>query len=295
VSAFAICPADAGSQSIVDAIRDEGFCVVQNAIGAPVVDAINQDLDERFERTPFGQGDFYGYRTKRFGALLKRSPYASAFVANPVILEVARALLERHCDRIQLNLAQGLEIHPGEIAQAPHRDGDIWHAESPHLEFSVNVMWPLEPYTRDNGATRVWPKSNQRPLAPLVDFEAGVAIEMAPGSALLFLGSTVHAAGANRSDGPRRGLLTSYCLGWLKPYENQWLAYPPEVARAFDPELQRLVGYQLHRPNLGNYEGQCPSVVLSPQAEDYLPAVEEMRPDQSQALRAFAEIQHSCP
>jgi hypothetical protein len=32
-------------------------------------------------------------------------------------------------------------------------------------------------------------------------------------------------------------MIVSYCLGWLKPYENQWLAYQPAIARAFDPEL----------------------------------------------------------
>lgn len=43
----------------------------------------------------------------------------------------------------------------------------------------------------------------------------------------------------------------------------QWLVYPPEKARTFPPELAELVGYRIHRPNLGNVEGQCPSALLS--------------------------------
>ena len=80
-------------------------------------------------------------------------------------------------------------------------------------------------------------------------------------------------------------MIVSYCLGWLKPYENQWLAYPPPIARRFAPELAALVGYRQHRPNLGNYEGQCPSLLLKDDRPDRIGAIDALRPDQ-QALVA---------
>jgi ectoine hydroxylase-related dioxygenase (phytanoyl-CoA dioxygenase family) len=103
---------------------------------------------------------------------------------------------------------------------------------------------------------------------------------------LLFLGSTLHGGGANETDRPRTGMIVSYSLGWLKPYENQWLVYPPAVARTFSRELAQLVGYQQHRPNLGNYEGRCPSILLDGEPDDYLGAVDELLPRQVEALRA---------
>ena len=102
---------------------------------------------------------------------------------------------------------------------------------------------------------------------------------------LRHLGSTLHAAGPNVTSKPRRGVVVSYCLGWLKPYENQWLVYPPDVARDFDPEVAALVGYRQHRPNLGNYEGQCPSRLLEDDPPARIGAVDALRPDQ-QALAA---------
>jgi hypothetical protein len=89
----------------------------------------------------------------------------------------------------------------------------------------------------------------------------------------------------------RRGAIVSYCLGWLKPYENQWLAYPPDIARTFSPELAALVGYRQHRPNLGNYEGQCPSILLREPTAQPLPATDALRPDQETMLDAFLEQQ----
>ena len=89
----------------------------------------------------------------------------------------------------------------------------------------------------------------------------------------------------------RRGIVVGYSLGWLKPYENQWLAYPPEVARTFPPELAALVGYRQHRPNLGNYEGQCPSVLLDGQATGPLAAIDALRPEQAAMVEAYVASQ----
>ena len=81
---------------------------------------------------------------------------------------------------------------------------------------------------------------------------------MKAGSALLYLGGLTHSGGANRSTADRTGVVIGYCAGWLRTYEEQFLAYPREVARDFPEELQRLIGYQQHRPNLGGWEGQDP-------------------------------------
>lgn len=116
-------------------------------------------------------------------------------------------------------------------------------------------------------------------------------IAMAPGAALMFLGSTLHGAGANLTGAVRRGLVVGYSLGWLKPYENQWLAYPPPVARHFSPDLAALVGYRQHRPNLGNYEGRCPSILLGDAVPDHLAAIDALRPDQQTMMAAYVEDQ----
>jgi hypothetical protein len=89
----------------------------------------------------------------------------------------------------------------------------------------------------------------------------------------------------------RRGAIVSYCLGWLKPYENQWLAYPPEVARTFSPGLAALVGYAQHRPNLGNYDGECPSILLRDQVPERIRARDALRPDQEEMLADFVRQQ----
>lgn len=268
-----------------DLLRD-GFCVIRGAVEGSLAGALAADLAPCFAAAPFCSGDFYGERTKRFGSVLRRSAHAEAFVMHAGVLEIVAGVLEPHCDRFQLNLTQALQLHPGQPAQVPHRDEDMWGGEKGQIEYLVNVMWPLSPFTAENGATLVYPGSANGGAARDGSFSPQV-VEMVPGDALLFLGSTLHGGGANRTSDVRTGMIVSYALGWLKPFENQWLAYPPAVARSFSPELAAMVGYRQHRPNLGNYEGQCPSVLLRDEGADLLGAVDELRPEQAAALRAW--------
>lgn len=278
-------------QALRTQISQHGYVVLRQAIDPAIIAALHDDLRDRFEKTPYCQGDFYGARTKRFGGVLKRSAHAASLVMHADILAIAELVLGPHCERVQLNLTQALEIHPGETVQAPHRDQDMYWGPKGVTEYLINVMWPFTPYTSENGATLVYPGSNRLLHLGVEDFAEPVAVEMAPGDVLVFLGSTLHGAGANRSSAARTGLIVGYSLGWLKPYENQWLAYPPEVARGFPKELADLVGYACHRPNLGNFEGQCPSVALDPSHGEYLPATDVMTVEQTARLKAFKERQ----
>lgn len=267
----------------------QGYCIIPNAVPTATIAELEADLDPVFAATPFGQGRFYGYHTKRFGSLLRRSRHAEALVMAPTILAIAEMILKRACDRIQLNVAQAIEIHPGEPRQFPHRDHDMWAGEKGDYEYLVNVMWPLTPFTRENGATCIFPFSHGPAGMARQDLGEAVVAACMPGDAICFLGSTAHGAGANTTNAVRRGVVIGYSLGWLKPYENLWLAYPPKVARAFSRELAALAGYAQHRPNLGNYEGQCPSILLGDDVPDHIGAVDALRPEQEAMLAEFAQ------
>ena len=270
----------------------DGYCIVPDACSLATLSALDRQFIERFETTPFCRGGFYGERTKRFGALLRRTPEAAALVQDSLVLKIVETVLGAWCDSIVLNLTQAVELHPGALAQIPHRDQDLWNAARNGREYQVNVIWPLTDFTAANGATLVWPGSH-RPDVPAEPVGKPIAAEMEPGSAMLWLGSTLHGGGANDSDMLRRGIIVSYCLGWLRTFENQYLVYPPEVARTFDPELAALIGYAQHRPNLGNVEGQCPSILLGEGTDAHLAPTDALLPEQAEALAAYVAEQEA--
>ncbi|MCP3732164.1 phytanoyl-CoA dioxygenase family protein [Sphingomonas sp. MG17] len=267
-------------------LRRDGYCIIPDAIDVAAVETISSDFAGAFENTPMAIGPFYGSWTKRFHGLLGRSAEMDHFVRDPLILSIAEEILLPGCEMIQLNLTQAIEILPGGREQPPHRDQDMWPVRQPGLEYLVNVMWPFTRYTAENGATIVWPGSHLRQEEIVLDPADAIIAEMPPGSALLFLGSTLHAGGANRTCQSRRGMIVSYSLGWLKPYELPWLAYPPEIARTFPRELAKLAGYRSHRPNLGTFEGRCASDLLECD-ETPKGAVDALRPEHEALIEQY--------
>lgn len=269
----------------------DGWCIFGRAVDPDVIGGINAELEARFAATPLCQGAFYGERTKRFGSLLTRASAIEQLVMHPLVLAIVEQALLPSCERIALNLTQAIEIHPGALRQLPHRDQDMWGGPKGGIEYLVNVMWPLTTFTRTNGGTRLWTGSHIDDPDALLPEHDSIVPTVLPGDALIFLGSTLHGGGANTSSSPRRGIVISYCLGWLKPFELQWLVYPPAVARRFSPDLAALIGYAQHRPNLGNVEGQSPAILLGDNVPDHLPAIDALRPDQSAWAAAFVRGQ----
>ena len=61
----------------------------------------------------------------------------------------------------------------------------------------------------------------------------------------------IHGGGANESDKPRKALVNTYCLGWLRQEENQNLSLDKEDVDQLSDPVRRLLGFQAHGPFLG--------------------------------------------
>ena len=66
-----------------------------------------------------------------------------------------------------------------------------------------------------------------------------------------------------------------------------------DALRVNQPELAALTGYVQHRPNLGNFEGQCPSILFRGYPPDPIAAVDALRPDQQALLADYIGDQRS--
>jgi ectoine hydroxylase-related dioxygenase (phytanoyl-CoA dioxygenase family) len=129
-----------------------------------------------------------------------------------------------------------------------HRDELVWvHLPKPHAEVQLASVIALVDFTADNGATRVVPGSHRWEADRVATDDEIVAAEMPAGSAVIYLGSTMHFGGANvTADESRRGMHVSYCVGWLRTEENQYLATPLDVVRSLPRESQELLGFAAH-------------------------------------------------
>ena len=129
------------------------------------------------------------------------------------------------------------------------------------------TLWALTDFTEENGATRVIPGSNRHDDKLQYGPDDTIPATMSRGSVLVYTGALYHGGGANRSDAVRRGINITYNVSWLRQEENQYLSVPIEVARTFDEDLQRLMGYSRGAYALGYVDDlRDPIEVLRPDA-----------------------------
>lgn len=256
-------PPTASAEQICAVLDDDGAVVVDALANPEEVSRLHADLEPFFARRAPCTGPFFGYRTRRVESLIAKSPMVRELATRDLILAVIDRVLGPYCDRYQLNLTQAIRIEPGERAQFLHTDDGLFPFDHRGIECMVNCIWAYDAFTAENGGTRLVLGSHRWPPEREVTPEEIVAAEMEPGAVLIYRGSLRHGGGANRSSGPRTGVVISYCLGWLRQSENQYLAVPPEIAKSLDRRLQELLGYVVHRPNLGWVEGQQPSALFT--------------------------------
>ena len=252
-------PAGSSADEILAVLKRDGALILKDALTPAQLERVKAETMPYIEATDFGRDDFTGNLTTRTGALVARSPACREMVANKTIVQAAETFLKPFCERIQLHLTQVIRITPGQKKQQIHRDRWAWGTYLKNLEPQFNTIWAITDFTKENGATQVCPGSLDWPddYQP-TDEEIGYA-EMSAGSVLIYSGGVFHGGGANVSNGDRIGINITYTLGWLRQEENQYLSFPPEIARDLSPELQALIGYSMGSYALGYYTPPLPA------------------------------------
>jgi ectoine hydroxylase-related dioxygenase (phytanoyl-CoA dioxygenase family) len=194
-----------------------------------------------------GPSDFYPGKTKRITALVVRSETYRTFVTHPLMKAACDTLLKPNARTYQVHATAALVIGPGATEQVLHREEDPFQFfKAPRPNMVIASMWAMTDFTAANGGTHIVPGSHRWPQDRVARLDEVVAAEMPAGSVLLWMGGTLHGAGANRADDWRFGVFLSYSLGWLRQEENMFLDVPPQIARTLSKEVRDLCGYRMH-------------------------------------------------
>ena len=245
---------EATVEEVVQLLRQDGALIIKDIISPQVVDQLTAEMQPYINATPTGRDEFTGHTTRRTGALAARSAACRDLIVNDLVLGSAKEYLKPFTRKIILHLTQTIDIGPGAAAQEIHRDRYAWGKYLPReIEPQFNTIWALTDFTAENGATQCVPGSQDWDWSQSHTAEQICQAEMTKGSVFIYSGSVLHAGGENRSSAHPLGLNLTYCLGWLRQEENQYLSCPPEIAKNFDPALQDLLGYTQGEYALGYY------------------------------------------
>jgi ectoine hydroxylase-related dioxygenase (phytanoyl-CoA dioxygenase family) len=243
---------------ILAILAQDGGVIVHNMLSPQVVANLLKELAPQSETSQVGPkssnenvNHFWGQQTKRFTRLAQRSQtFADEVLVHPTLTGVADELLKPYCASYWMNTGQMMIVMPGGAPQYMHRDSDDWPAMcSPTAPpCQISCMFALSDFTTENGATRVAPGSHlwSDYSRQATDDEITQAV-MPAGSGMIYLGKTLHSAGANKTENePRFGMHLSYVLGWLTPEEAGCLGVTEDRAKTFTKQQQQLLGYRCY-------------------------------------------------
>jgi ectoine hydroxylase-related dioxygenase (phytanoyl-CoA dioxygenase family) len=245
--------------TLLTAVNENGYVIIPDLIPPETVAAI-REASEPF-LTFDGRNDFEGYRTRRIYSVIEKTLACNPVVEHPLVLALLDAILQ---PGYLLSQLQVINVMPGEVRQPLHYDDGFYPFPRPRKPIGAALIWAIDDFTADNGATLVYPKSHLWGEVSLGDVDTSkmVPAVMPSGSAVFFLGTLIHSAGANHTDKPRLAATTQYCEPWARQQENYSLAISRERARMCSETVQRLLGYSMLFPFIGFVDGRDPIRLL---------------------------------
>ncbi|MEE2677129.1 MAG: phytanoyl-CoA dioxygenase family protein [Myxococcota bacterium] len=249
-------PATASFDVMTQLLQEHGAIIVDDFLDADTLARFNAELDPLLENVDPARSfvnpivsAFFGDKTRHLTAMAAKSRvFAAEILPHPTYMEICDRILGPFCASYQVNIAHVMERGPGAEQQMFHRDELVWSfLPRPHPEIQVASVIALADFTAENGATRIVPGSNHWPADRQPELEEIAVAEMPAGSAVLYLGSTIHGGGPNSTASAwRRGMHFSYTVGWLRTEENQCLSASPDTVRDLPRRSQELLGYGVH-------------------------------------------------
>lgn len=259
-------------------LEQDGYCVLPEAIPQQVCAELRGRIIEQFEgerargtdvdqipdeSLTYGGGSGRGLgENRRVWTLINKGDLFRELLLNQRVNDLLAGVLG---DPYLLSSFQANFVSAGDHAMALHSDQGYVPRPWPPYAMTASVVWMLEDFTEENGATTMIPGTHQDPdgmdpgavLARARAIRRGGSPVCAPtGSALVFDGRVMHGTGVNRTDQPRVGVLAYYCRPFVRQQENFTLSVSDQVANELPTELMSLLGFGVWK-TLGSVEGVC--------------------------------------
>jgi hypothetical protein len=245
--------------SLLAEVHDRGYVVLPELVPREAMAAVKVAALPLL--THDGRNEIEGYRTRRVYSVIEKTLVCNPLVEHPLILALLDQLL---MPNYLLSQLQVIDIHPGEVAQPLHHDDGFYPIPRPRRAISAATIWAVDDFTEENGATLVLPKSHlwDDRIPAAADTRELVPAVMPSGSAIFFLGTLWHGAGANRSAVSRMAATAQYCEPWARQQENYSLAISRERARLCSERIRAMLGYSMLFPFIGFVDGRDPKRLL---------------------------------
>src|SRR5277367_2265047 len=219
------------------ALRRDGFLLIEGLASKEEIDSLRAPFDRMFsERRGWNAGDLFdmvGTDSPEQGLSLPQLVWPSRY--EPLLRQTklaanARSIAEQILGpKLENDLEHAISKPPFSGAATPWHQDDAFHRKGSGVPESISIWMPLQDVTIESGCMQYIRGSNLGPLYPhrsphndprihaletvsIPDLTNCVAVPMRAGDAVIHLSRTLHSAGINTTDQPRRAYVLGYSV-----------------------------------------------------------------------------------
>lgn len=231
-------------------LETEGFVVLKGVLSKEEVGRVRDHLEALWSKEGLraGSENYFEQGVRRLANLADKGDIFRGLFAHPLVLEAVRRVVGPSA---RLSMLNAREIPPDakQARQPFHCDTD--HAGVPDADgfYSCTALWMLDPFTPENGATRVIPGSHRTGKVPFdvladpcAEHPDEVVLEGTPGDMAVFNGHCWHAGGTNQTGEVRLGILAHYARADIPLAPDRRQSLRPEVVAHMGSEERELLG-----------------------------------------------------
>ena len=236
-------------RKVIEEVRSAGYAVVEDVLDDSFLQTTRAAMYRTQEAIVRDVGVDRLLRAGESGVLRLMLKYDSHFFKCLEIPELLTLIDGTVSDTAIMHLQNGFILPSSPQSQTPTLFQNSFHQDFPRVlngyVASINIMFAIDEFTAETGATQVVPGTHQREKQPDRKYlaENAVPVECPAGSMFVFDSTLWHAAGANTSGRDRLAINHQFTRSYIKQQIDYVRALGDRAVLEQTPRTQQLLGW----------------------------------------------------
>ena len=236
-------------RNVLESVSTRGYAVVEGVLNLSFLESTRDAMYRTQEEILRDVGKERLERAGENGVqrlMMKYDPHFFRFLEIPELLEIIDSTVS---NTAIMHLQNGFILPSSRAEETARLFQYRFHQDFPRVlngyVASINVMFAIDEFSTETGATHVVPQTQQMTTTPDEEYLAqnAVAVECPAGSMLVFDSTLWHAAGANTSGKDRLAINHQFTRSYIKQQIDYVRALGDATVLAQKPRTQQLLGW----------------------------------------------------
>lgn len=235
--------------NVLESISTFGHAVVEGVLSTSFLESARDAMYRTQEAIRLELGEERLLQAGELGVLRLMMRFDSHFFKFLEVPELLEIIDNTVSDTAIMHLQNGFILPSAPQGQTPAIFQHSFHQDFPRVLngylVSINLMFAIDEFSAETGATLVVPGTHQRMVPPDREFltQNAVAVECPAGSMVVFDSTLWHAAGANASGKDRLAINHQFTRSYIKQQIDYVRALGDATVLAQAPRTQQLLGW----------------------------------------------------